>query len=73
MQRQDQVHCGQALERQVAHAGLQHVGRLEQAGQIVEHVLRVALGAEAHDGNPGGLRLGAHDRQVGPDERVEQR
>ena len=31
------------------------VGGIEQAGQVVEDVLGVALGAEADDGQPGGL------------------
>ena len=49
------------------------VAGIEQAGQIVEDVLGVALGAEAGHRQAGGLGLGAHDGEVLADEGVEER
>ena len=60
-------------ERQLAHAGLHEIGGLKQSGQVVEDVLDVAVGPEADHRQPGGLSLGAHDGEMGADERVQQR
>jgi hypothetical protein len=54
------------------HPGLKRIARIEQAGEILEDVLRVCLGPEADDGEPGGLGLGADDRQVLADQGVEE-
>ena len=43
---------------------LEQVAGVEQPGQIVKDVLGVALGADAGDGEAGGLRLGADDGEV---------
>ena len=43
------------VERQLPHADLQQVGGIEEAGQVVEDVLGVAVGAEAGDRQAGGL------------------
>jgi len=51
VQVQDDVHLGQTLLGQVAHALLHQVRRLEQPGQVVQHHLRVILGEQAHDGS----------------------
>ncbi len=67
-----QVHAVERLERELAHAGLHEVGGVEQAGQVVEDVLGVALRPEAGDGKARSLRAGAHDGEVLADERIEQ-
>jgi hypothetical protein len=54
------------------HAGLEQVGRIEQAREILEHVLRVCFGPKADDREPGGLRLGTYDRQVLTDQGVQE-
>ena len=40
-----EVHAGDCLHGQIPHAGLKQVGRIQQARQVVEDELSVALGA----------------------------
>ena len=54
------------------HPGLHEKGGLEQAGEVVEHVLDVPVGAEPDHRQPGRLGLGAHDGEVSADERVKE-
>ncbi len=55
------------------HSFLHGIGGIEQAGQIVKDVLDPLLGPETHYRQPGGLRLGAYQGQVLPDQGVQQR
>src|SRR5437867_5044944 len=60
-------------QRRRTHGLMQLVLGLEQTGRIGEDVLRVVFGEQANDGQARGLRLGRDDREMLPDERVEQR
>src|SRR5438093_3362791 len=44
-----------------------------QPGRVGEDELRVGAREEADDGQPGGLRLGRHDREMLAHERSEER
>ena len=72
MQVQDDVGARQHVAGGGEHAGLEGVGRVEQAGQVVEDVLGVAVGAETDDRQAGRLGLGAHDGQVLADEGIQE-
>ena len=47
------------------HPGMKEVLRVEQAGQIVEDELGFGFGQQTDDGEPGGLGLGADNREMG--------
>ena len=72
MQVDDEIALGEGLERQGAHPGVEEVARLEEAGEVVEDVLDVGVGAEPDDGDAGGLRLGRDHRERFPDQGVHQ-
>ena len=65
-------HRRQRRERQGPHAALEQVRRIDQAGQVMEDVLRLLVGPEPDDRKPGGLRLGTHQAQVGPDQGIQE-
>jgi hypothetical protein len=73
MKVEDQIHPLQSLEGELAHPGLQQVSRLQEPREVMKYELGIAFGAEADDGQPGRLSLGAHDGQVHADEGVEER
>ena len=46
--------------------------RLEDAGRVEQQYLRLAGDGDAHQPGAGGLRLGADDRHLLPDQRIDQ-
>jgi hypothetical protein len=69
---QDQIHLPRRLERDVPHSGLEQVGRIQQAREIVEDVLGVTLSSETGHRKARGLRFRADEGQVLTDERVQE-
>jgi hypothetical protein len=72
MQVEDEVHLPGSFEGELAHPGLEQVRRVEQAGKVVEDVLRVAVSAKTGNWKAGSLRFGAYDRQVLTNERIQE-
>ena len=72
MQVEDDIHARQCGEGELPHAFLHQIAGIEQTGQVMPDVLDVALGAQSHDRQTCGLRLGAHDGEVDADETVEE-
>ena len=73
MEVENEIHALERVQCEGPHPGLHQIAGLEQAGEVVEHVLDVTVGAEADHGQPGRLGLGAHDGEVGTDEGIEER
>ena len=67
------VGVAERLERGAAHRLVQRVSRLEQAGRVEHHHLRVVAGVDADHPIARGLRLRARDGELLADDAVEER
>jgi hypothetical protein len=69
---QHDIHPLKCVEGGVAHSELKQVTGGEEAGQVVENELSVVISPYSHHREASGLGLGAHDRQVLPDESIQE-
>ena len=72
MEMEDDIHAIELLERELAHAHLHQVRGIQKSRQVVEDVLRVAVGADSGHGESGGLSARADDGEVLADDGVEE-
>ena len=68
-----QVDVAHRVERDVHHPHVHAVRRLVHAGRVDEHDLAVRVVLHADDPRARGLRLVGHDRELVPDDAVQQR
>ena len=61
-----------AFPRGLDHRPVEPPRRRENAGRVDQQHLRVALDRDAHQPRARGLRLGADDRDLLPDQRIDQ-
>ena len=69
----DQVGIARALPRGCDHRAIEPATRIEDAGRIDQQQLCLAFDRDPHQPHPRRLRLGADDRDLLADQRVDQR
>ena len=69
----DDIHAAQSSLRRLRHIAAKRILRLVDAGRIEEDDLCVLLRQNAEDAAARRLRLVAHDRDLLPDQRIDQR
>ena len=68
----DHVRILGTAPRRRDHRAIEPAARIEDAGRVDQQDLALALDRDAHQADAGGLRLRADDRDLLPDERVDE-
>jgi hypothetical protein len=69
---EQQIHSANGFQGNVPHSCLEQISRIQEPGEIVKDVLGVGLGPDPGDREASGLGLGADNRQMLAEERIEQ-